>query len=107
MIRIISAICEQYTTGKCHHQIILLFWNRTEEDIIWRDQFQSLSTNQGSRWFSFFPILTKPPPSWNGMTGRPSKNLHTILPDIVQQTNGIKRRVLICGPTGFNKSVQE
>lgn len=113
MTRILLDISKRLTSGESCPQshVILLFWNKTEDDIIWGDDFLTLShtkVKKGGKWFTYFPVLTHPTSSWKGLTGRPSQEhvtmLDTVIPD--DRKEPCKKQALICGPTGFCQSVE-
>lgn len=53
---------------KASNEIYLLFGNRTEDEIIYREFFESLTKKHPH--FHFIPILSKPDLTWKGEIGR-------------------------------------
>jgi NAD(P)H-flavin reductase len=58
-------------------QITLLFGTRYEDGILYRPEFESLSVSRPG--FRFLPTLTRPSPSWTGLTGRVQRHLESVL----------------------------
>jgi len=71
MIRIIEWHLEKAKKGENSRRVILIYWNRTQDDIIWRDVWEEL-VKEESKWFHFFPVCTGSLGNWTGLTGRPS-----------------------------------
>ena len=57
--------------------IALLFGNRTEDDILYRDDFEGLA--RGFRRFTFAPVLSRASASWSGRTGHVQAHLSELL----------------------------
>src|SRR3989338_2557184 len=55
-------------TKKAKNNIYLLFGNRTEDEIVYKDLFETLARTRQN--FHFLPILSKPQENWNGERGR-------------------------------------
>ncbi|CAH2249281.1 cytochrome b5 reductase 4 isoform X2 [Pelobates cultripes] len=83
-----------------HHSLRkakLLFFNKTEDDILWRDQIVDLSlTNER---FEIQFILSEPSAKWNGCKGRIS--LPFLSETITRSERESKVLICICGPNGF------
>uniref|UniRef100_A0A3Q2X7H3 Cytochrome b5 reductase 4 n=1 Tax=Hippocampus comes TaxID=109280 RepID=A0A3Q2X7H3_HIPCM len=76
----------------------LLFFNRREEDILWRRELDEL-TAQDER-FQVEHILSEPCESWTGRKGRVDD---TIIKDFLSRPQGSKCYVCVCGPTLFTE----
>ncbi|CAH2249328.1 cytochrome b5 reductase 4 [Pelobates cultripes] len=75
----------------------LLFFNKTEDDILWRDQIVDLSlTNER---FEIQFILSEPSAKWKGCKGRIS--LPFLSETITRSERESKVLICICGPNGF------
>nr|XP_048291754.1 cytochrome b5 reductase 4 isoform X3 [Myodes glareolus] len=78
-------------------KVKLIFFNKTEDDIIWRCQLEKLAFKD-KRFDTEF-ILSAPSPEWNGKQGHVSPAL---LSEFLQRSLENSRVFLcICGPTPF------
>ncbi|KAJ8315188.1 hypothetical protein KUTeg_007338 [Tegillarca granosa] len=112
MIRLIYQCLTDSTSDR---QVKLIFFNKTEKDILWNDQLDSLSS-QSDR-FSVHYILSEPGNSWTGLKGRVNKEMMKMfLPKKTDmtETNSDKSSssssdilICACGPTQFTKAVQQ
>ncbi|KAL1464890.1 hypothetical protein WDU94_004497 [Cyamophila willieti] len=87
------------------YSIRLLFFNRSEQDIIWREQLDKFATENEK--FNVEHILSEPSSSWQNLRGRISLDLfHKYIPtksnDLPSDTF-----VCVCGPIGFNQTTQQ
>lgn len=80
-------------------KVKLMFFNKTEDDIIWRSQLEKLAF-QDKRFYVEF-VLSEPTSEWNGKQGHISPAL---LSEFLERSSE-KSRVLICicGPTPFTE----
>ena len=79
-------------------KVHLLSINRYEEDILMRETLEAMSKEYGDR-FSVTFVLTKPPDTWSGPTGRGDAALaQAALPP---STKDGKTMILVCGTDGF------
>uniref|UniRef100_A0A8C6S9L7 Cytochrome b5 reductase 4 n=1 Tax=Neogobius melanostomus TaxID=47308 RepID=A0A8C6S9L7_9GOBI len=76
----------------------LLFFNRTEEDILWRSELDELAATEER--FEVEYILSEPRESWSGTTGRVNE---TLLRETVSKPDGSKCFACVCGPDAFTK----
>jgi len=86
-------------------KIILLFFNESERDIIWRNELESLSLKFPNSFY-FYPVISKPiSDSWTGFSGRVSPQLLDIC---FQKVNllGVTK-AMICGSYSFNDSCKQ
>lgn len=95
----LNFINEKLTSDK---EIKLIFCNKTEEDIILKEEFDRLneeSISLGCK-FSYLNILSQADSKWPGLKGRISNEL------ILEHVKFNKDSFLfICGPTEYNLSV--
>ncbi|XP_029308037.1 LOW QUALITY PROTEIN: cytochrome b5 reductase 4 [Cottoperca gobio] len=76
----------------------LLFFNRREEDILWRCELDGLAAN--SERFQVDYVLSDPCEGWSGRTGRVDESM---LKDFINRPDGSKCYVCVCGPTAFTE----
>lgn len=100
-IRILQFIKEHNIALGIDH-VILLFWNKVEDEIMWKEEFEMLMKTKS--WFHFVPILTRADASWPGLRGRVSAELlQTCLASIPSLTTEKSRiKWMSCGSDGFN-----
>ncbi|EDL26519.1 mCG11884, isoform CRA_d [Mus musculus] len=78
-------------------KVKLMFFNKTEDDIIWRCQLEKLALRE--KRFDVEFVLSAPSPEWNGKQGHISRAL---LSEFLQRSSENSRAFLcICGPTPF------
>lgn len=78
-------------------KVKLMFFNKTEDDIIWRCQLEKLALKDKRFHVEF--VLSAPSPEWNGKQGYVSRAL---LSEFLQRSLENSRVFLcICGPTPF------
>lgn len=80
-------------------KVKLMFFNKTEDDIIWRSQLEKLAFKD--KRFDVEFVLSAPTSEWNGKRGRISPAL---LSEFLKRSSD-KSKVLICicGPTPFTE----
>ncbi|KAK6629981.1 hypothetical protein RUM43_003802 [Polyplax serrata] len=85
----------------------LLFVNRYEEDIIWKNELDQLAKKE--KWFNVSYCLSQPNSSWTGLRGRvDSKMLDDFLSIAVDDTNDFPAFFIsACGPIKFAEMIQE
>ncbi|XP_077991492.1 cytochrome b5 reductase 4-like [Glandiceps talaboti] len=82
-----------------NRKVTLLFFNKTEKDILWREQLEQLKEDER---FGCTYILSEPSSEWKGATGRIRRELlDTFLP---KPSDDLKTLVCVCGPTPFTKN---
>lgn len=88
--------------------VALVFFNKTQEDIIWRDQFDKLEAKNESR-FKVVHVLSNEPErqssgngrsTWMGKRGRVSKEL---VAELVDTRSPDELQILSCGPRPFTQ----
>ena len=80
------------------HSIDLIFGVRTEEELFWIDEFETLSKEHER--FSFYQTLTRGPDDWKGHRGRVQTLAPLLAPDLAQ------RIVYACGNPDMTKEVK-
>lgn len=99
MVRLIyTCLVEEQDSSR---QVKLLFFNKTEADIMWRDQLQTLADN--SQRFTYVNCLSEADEKWTGLRGRVTKEMVSEFIPTVTQSD--KLLLCVCGPTPFTKSV--
>ncbi|KAK3089389.1 hypothetical protein FSP39_003237 [Pinctada imbricata] len=89
-----------HTDPQCNRKVKLVFFNKTQEDILWRDQLDKLS--QEFDRLSIEYVLSNADDSWTGRRGRIQGDLVRELtpkPDLND-----KLLICACGPTPFTNS---
>ncbi|KAM8735260.1 cytochrome b5 reductase 4 isoform 2-T2 [Acanthopagrus schlegelii] len=76
----------------------LLFFNRQEDDILWRCELDELAANDER--FQVEYVLSVPSDGWTGRKGRVDE---CILKDFLSRPDGSKCYVCVCGPTVFTE----
>ncbi|XP_045901699.1 cytochrome b5 reductase 4-like isoform X2 [Micropterus dolomieu] len=76
----------------------LLFFNRREEDILWRSELDELAAN--NERFQVEYVLSEPCESWTERKGRVDESM---LKDFLNRPDGSKCYVCVCGPTAFTE----
>ncbi|NXP06065.1 NB5R4 reductase, partial [Thinocorus orbignyianus] len=83
----------------CLRTVKLLFFNKTEDDILWRDQLEQLALKDERFEVQF--VLSQPTKDWVGKEGKISSSL---LSEFVKRSRkDSKVLVCICGPTPFTE----
>ncbi|XP_041650363.1 cytochrome b5 reductase 4 isoform X2 [Cheilinus undulatus] len=95
MARLIRAALQEFDSIG---QTKLLFFNRGEDDILWRRELSELAAN--NERFQVEYVLSEPPESWTGRTGRVDE---LMLKDVVVRPDGSKCFVCVCGPSAFTE----
>lgn len=62
-----SMLMHIYNVGIPHRNIYLIFGNRWEKDILYRNELEALAENHPE--FTFIPVLSRDNPGWNGKSG--------------------------------------
>ncbi|KAL4233441.1 Cytochrome b5 reductase 4 [Mactra antiquata] len=78
----------------------LMFFNKTESDILWRDQLSALSDI--NKRFTVTHCLSDADEKWEGLRGRVNKQMVEDTLSAVDKENVL---ICACGPTPFTKSV--
>lgn len=80
-------------------KIDLVFGVRNEEDMFWKEQFESMAQKYPNL-FVHFP-LSNPSPEWKGHRGRVQTLIPLIIPDITQ------RQIYVCGSPDMTKELKQ
>nr|XP_025045548.1 cytochrome b5 reductase 4 isoform X2 [Pelodiscus sinensis] len=87
-------------TNVCTVRIVkLMFFNKTEDDILWRNQLEQLALKD--KRFEVQFILSEPRKEWTGKQGKISSSL---LSEFVKRSKkDSKLLICVCGPTPFTE----
>lgn len=80
-------------------EIKLLFCNKTEQDIILRDQLDRLADRWPALKFSYVNVLSRPAANWTGAKGRVNEQLFR-----EHFSFDCGQFLFLCGPDAFNLS---
>ncbi|XP_075410933.1 cytochrome b5 reductase 4 isoform X2 [Tenrec ecaudatus] len=80
-------------------KVKLMFYNKTEDDIIWRSQLENLAFKD--KRFDVEFVLSEPPSEWNGKQGYISPALLSEF--LIRSSDKSKVLVCICGPAPFTE----
>ncbi|NXW49247.1 NB5R4 reductase, partial [Nyctiprogne leucopyga] len=87
------------TEVSCLRTVKLIFFNKTEDDILWRNQLEQLALRDERFEVQF--ILSQPTKDWVGKQGKISSSL---LSEFVKRSRkDSKVLICICGPTPFTE----
>ncbi|NWX11387.1 NB5R4 reductase, partial [Caloenas nicobarica] len=87
------------TEVSCLRTVKLIFFNKTEDDILWRNQLEQLALKD--KRFEVKFILSQPTKDWVGKEGKISSSL---LSEFVKRSRkDSKVLICICGPTPFTE----
>ncbi|XP_038568248.1 cytochrome b5 reductase 4 isoform X1 [Micropterus salmoides] len=95
MARLIQLALQDLDTNR---KTKLLFFNRREEDILWRCELDELAAN--NERFQVAYVLSEPCESWTERKGRVDESM---LKDFLNRPDGSKCYVCVCGPTAFTE----
>ncbi|XP_066468583.1 cytochrome b5 reductase 4 isoform X2 [Tiliqua scincoides] len=85
------------TRSGCLRTVKLMFFNKTEDDILWRNQLEQLALNDARFDVQF--VLSEPNKGWTGKQGKVSSSL--LSPFVKRSKCGSKILICICGPLPF------
>lgn len=88
---------------KSEKEIILIFGNKFENEILYKKEFENLERENAN--FKFLPIVSRPTENWKGRTGHVQKNFDVIDPlnsnfficGLPKMFNNVKEKLLILG----------
>ncbi|NXI50817.1 NB5R4 reductase, partial [Chloroceryle aenea] len=87
------------TEVSCLRRVRLIFFNKTEDDILWRNRLEELALKDER--FEVHFILSQPTKEWVGKQGKISSSL---LSEFVKRSRkDSKVLICICGPTPFTE----
>uniref|UniRef100_A0A8C8BQC3 Cytochrome b5 reductase 4 n=1 Tax=Otus sunia TaxID=257818 RepID=A0A8C8BQC3_9STRI len=95
MVKLLSCAL---TEVSCLRTVKLIFFNKTEDDILWRNQLEQLALKDERFEVQF--ILSQPTKDWMGKQGKISLSL---LSELVKRRKDSKVLICICGPTPFTE----
>lgn len=83
-----------------NRRVSLLFFNRTQDDIIWKEEFRELELKYPNK-FKLWHVLSEPDDEWPGLRGRISKSVlaTTILSEEYHDVGS--NFACVCGPSDF------
>ncbi|NWT41790.1 NB5R4 reductase, partial [Chroicocephalus maculipennis] len=87
------------TEVSCLRTVKLIFFNKTEDDILWRNQLEQLALKDERFEVQF--ILSQPTKDWVGKQGKISSSLLSEFVKISRKDS--KVLICICGPTPFTE----
>ena len=100
MCKVIQFINDYCTKNKSKKRILLLNFNKTKDDIIWRNQLENLKKSEEFQ-FEIENILSQDE-QWNGYKGRISADLLTkMLPKLSENE---QKLACFCGPIPFTRT---
>jgi len=102
MIRIMDYIVKDRNIER---RARLLFGNRYESDILWRNELEEFSkVNHDMIEIKY--ILSRPPDGWTGLRGRINKDiLSEFLGDVAKPSVEEELLICICGPDEFTEMI--
>jgi len=77
----------------------LIFGVRAEEDLFWKEEFESLSRQYEN--FFLHIALSGPGPSWTGHTGR----VQTLVPHVAKEF--FRKHIYVCGSPNMTKDLKQ
>ncbi|KAM4632690.1 cytochrome b5 reductase 4 isoform 2-T2 [Polymixia lowei] len=95
MARLIRLALQELSTIR---KTKLLFFNRQEEDILWRSELDELAA--GVERFEVEYVLSEPCDRWTGRKGRVQQSM---LEDFLDRPEGSRCYVCVCGPAAFTE----
>lgn len=102
MIRIMDYIVKDRNIER---RARLLFGNRYESDILWRNELEEFS-NRNHDMIEIKYILSRPPDGWTGLRGRINKDiLSEFLGDVAKPSVEEELLICICGPDEFTEMI--
>jgi nitrate reductase (NAD(P)H) len=101
-----QVLCAVMQDAEDPTKCLVLDGNRGEEDILCRDELDNIAAKNPDRC-KLIHALTKPPPSWTGITGRLDKALYEKEAGPPTPSDEGEELVLVCGPGPMEKSAKE
>ncbi|KAI1841879.1 hypothetical protein JX266_011957 [Neoarthrinium moseri] len=98
MYQLIRAICED---DRDTTEISLIYANRTEDDILLRDELEVMAKKYPKN-FKLFYLLDSPPPNWSYGSGYVTKDMMAAR----FPAPSADSKVMICGPPGMVKAAK-
>ncbi|XP_077145910.1 cytochrome b5 reductase 4 isoform X1 [Ranitomeya variabilis] len=94
MVRLLKNVLSNSSSLR---KVKLIFFNKTEADILWREQLETLCLADCR--FEAQYILSEPTQSWVGHKGQISSSLLSEV--LTRSKNNSSALICVCGPTGF------
>ena len=88
-----------------HTRVSLLFGNRNEDHILFRQELDQLVENHGAR-FDLVHVLSHASPTWTGARGRIDTTSAPRLLDALPDFDPTNATYMLCGPEGMMDAVQ-
>ncbi|MBW8050620.1 MAG: ferredoxin--NADP reductase [Cytophagales bacterium] len=101
----LMSIMKSVLAAESHSQVSLVYGNRNEESIIFKDDIDELKKKYGSR-FNFIHVLTRPADGWDGPKGRINKIKVSHLLEQFPEMGPKVTDYYICGPQGMMDEVK-
>ncbi|NXL27199.1 NB5R4 reductase, partial [Glaucidium brasilianum] len=96
MVKLLSCAL---TEVSCLRRVKLIFFNKTEDDILWRNQLEQLALKDERFEVQF--ILSQPTKDWVGKQGKISLSL--LSESVKRSKKDSKVFICVCGPTPFTE----
>ncbi|RSL82881.1 hypothetical protein CDV31_016895 [Fusarium ambrosium] len=100
MLQVLRAIARDAEDST---ECLLLYGNRHEEDILCRDELESMGAMDGRR-IRVVHTLSSPSASWSGQRGRLGQEL--LEAEAEQPKPGVEDLVLLCGPSAMETAIK-
>lgn len=97
----IMALLRQLHHDRAEHPITLIQGNRAEEQILYREELQSMT---GTLDLAVHHVLTEPQPGWQGQRGVPDRALLEKLIPVEQRA---RARYYVCGPPAMIDALED
>ncbi|XP_073445754.1 cytochrome b5 reductase 4 isoform X4 [Dendrobates tinctorius] len=94
MVRLLKNVLSSSSSLR---KVKLIFFNKTEADILWREQLETLCLSDGR--FEAQYILSEPTQSWDGHKGQISSSLLSEV--LTRSKKDSSALICVCGPSGF------
>ncbi|MCH8316948.1 MAG: ferredoxin--NADP reductase [Bacteroidetes bacterium] len=101
----LMSIMKSVLAAEPHSQVSLVYGNRDEGSIIFKDDIDELKKKYGSR-FNFIHVLTRPADGWDGPKGRINKIKVSHLLEQFPEMGPTVTDYYICGPQGMMDEVK-
>lgn len=96
----IRSICKYVVDKRLDSDMVLLYGNRTADDIVFKEDFEEMQTNWPK--LKVVQTLSDPGPGWRGRQGHiSSRMIKEEIPDFME------RKFYICGPPGMVGAMKE
>lgn len=86
--------------------VSLVYGNRREDDVIFRDALAALAAEHAER-FARVDVLSEPPPGWTGATGMLERDVVARQLDVVDVHAELPAEFYVCGPEPMMRAARE